>query len=299
MIDVRHIQQSVSDLEGVWNNEIPSIARASERFEQQYQQVQSAVLRIAPDTHAVTQRVLNDFVERLERKLQVAVRQNSDSIQLSVNSDLVSSISTDNPVTSRSKESNYPRSRSVVPRCQCRRQERRRTNEIKCGPLRMFIETTASTNHHITCPYYLNTVHSTRIGVGTRFISTLLSRVVEGTISGTFGDGGISITPSLSLRFVYHPDSPAFQLLDQLPTYGQNKTAMKMSPEDLRAEMHSLLQTRRASPYDVDQDGRTLLHVSFPTTQERLVRLTRSRPAFNHATHTIGETDRNSYLSWV
>ena len=126
----------------------------------------------------------------------------------------------------------------------------------------MFKETVASSSHHESCPYYLNTEWSNRIGIDTRMFNTVLSRVVDGTFSISFGARGVSISPSLSLRHIFRPNSPAFLLLSSVGRGGIGERPFERSPEDLRAEFRRLFHSREASPFDVDQEGRTLLNVS-------------------------------------
>ena len=91
---------------------------------------------------------------------------------------------------------------------------------------------------------------------------TLLSRIVDGTFSITFGAGGLYIGPSLSLRHIYRPKSPAFQLLSGIEEHAIGERPFAMSPEDLRAEFRGLFHSREASPLDVNEKGRTLLNIS-------------------------------------
>lgn len=135
-------------------------------------------------------------------------------------------------------------------------------NEIRRGPLRNFRETVSSGFHHESCPYYLNTGRFTRIGVDTRVFSILLSRVVEETFSVTFGARSLSITLSPSLRHIFRPNLPAFQLWNGLGERGNRGRTFEMSPKDLRTEFQRLFHNRQASPFDIDQNGQTLLNVS-------------------------------------
>lgn len=93
-----------------------------------------------------------------------------------------------------------------------------------------------------------------------------LAGALEASISITRGAGGLSISPNLRCARLVSRDSPAFKLVDHLyPEF------YVMSPKYM-GELEALLDTSihglallfrdgKASPYDVDLEGRTLLHV--------------------------------------
>ena len=71
------------------------------------------------------------------------------------------------------------------------------------------------------------------------------------------GAGGASLTPSLNFRNVVAHDSPGFAIIDKTKC-GDHACRLEEHIYDLR----QLFQERRASPYDIDVHGNTLLHVS-------------------------------------
>ena len=89
------------------------------------------------------------------------------------------------------------------------------------------------------------------------YCSRLLAGALQASLACTVGAGGASFTPSLDFRNVVAHDSPGFALINKIE-YGDHARRIEKYIHDLR----QLFQERRASPYDVDVDSNTLLHVS-------------------------------------
>jgi hypothetical protein len=274
--DVNHVKQSISTIEKVVTNDITSIGKSAGAFRQQCELLQDAVMRVLPETSTVVEHVLKRFIESVKEEneatkkdMQLILTPRPTELQLPKES--ISSLiedSLDCLISPQSPEKASLVAESISPRCLCRKRKTKIINEIKRGPLRLFRETIYSAFHYESCPYYLHTERSMQIGVSSKIFSTLLSRVVEGTFSATIGTSGYSITPALSLRHIFRPSSPAFQLLDRLPTGIGEKAISDISPEDMRAQLQRLFRCREASPFDVDEKGRTLLHVCIRVTGE-------------------------------
>ena len=81
---------------------------------------------------------------------------------------------------------------------------------------------------------------------------------MQASFACTMGAGGASLTPSLSFRNVVAHDSPAFAIMSNFKSGNLDCRRVDKEFQDLR----QLFQERRASPYDVNVDGNTLLHVS-------------------------------------
>jgi hypothetical protein len=246
---VNHIQQTVSSIESVMNDDITSILQATADVRQRFESLQDAVVRVVPETEQIFKRFVETYKRNentIEGDTQLVCVSGSAAIEsLSSQPDRVTAISTPS-------------------RCLCRKWNRKRVKDVNSGPVRIFRETLSSASHHESCPYYTDTARTVRIGFGTRILNPLLSRLMEGTFTATFGAGGVSIYPSLNLRSVYRPNSPAFKLLDDLGNDKYPTDTMKMSPDVLRAEFRRLFQNHEASPFDVDEEGRTLIHVGVP-----------------------------------
>ena len=120
----------------------------------------------------------------------------------------------------------------------------------------------ANTNHHRDCRYTSLVESSWSLKFRLAYCSRLLARAVQASISLTKGAGGTSLSPNITFRCLVAEDSPAFALMRHpWPQY--------ISSNDIEAvvyqRVHSLrqmFQDCKASPYDIDIYGNTLLHVS-------------------------------------
>ena len=96
------------------------------------------------------------------------------------------------------------------------------------------------------------------------YCSKSLARAVEASLSLTRGAGGIALSPNLQLRCLVPDDCPAFVLIrERFPddmSFDDIKTVASQRVQILR----QMFQDGKASPYDVDIHGNTLLHVSDP-----------------------------------
>ena len=92
-----------------------------------------------------------------------------------------------------------------------------------------------------------------------------LRRVIDYTFSITSGAGGFAISPQLTVvRVVDTWDSPAFIQVDDIFEVLHRKAEQGVAHhlENAIKNLSRLFCTGHASPYDVDPNGRTLLHVS-------------------------------------
>ncbi|MCJ1467990.1 hypothetical protein MMC07_006616 [Pseudocyphellaria aurata] len=117
---------------------------------------------------------------------------------------------------------------------------------------------TANSTHRKGCPTLLDSSHT--IGLRFSYCGYLLARTLQASMSFTRGAGGFSISPTMSFSALVPSDSPVFRLLDF--TFSSKTSVQDMSRcFDLRIhQIVHLYETRAASPYDVDQDGNTMLH---------------------------------------
>ena len=89
--------------------------------------------------------------------------------------------------------------------------------------------------------------------------------MINYTFSITSGAGGFAISPQLTaIRMVEGNRSQAFIQIINLPysIHVKRKERAVHVGEDVIASLRGLLCAGDASPFDVDEDGRTLLHVS-------------------------------------
>ena len=90
--------------------------------------------------------------------------------------------------------------------------------------------------------------------------------MIDYTFSITSGAGGFAISPQLTvIRIVDRIRSPAFskvRLLDDFFITHDQKQAVQLL-EDIIGGLRGLFCAGNASPFDVDENGRTLFHVSY------------------------------------
>ena len=98
--------------------------------------------------------------------------------------------------------------------------------------------------------------------------SNFLARAVEASFSLTRGAGGTALSPNLQLRCLVAYDSRAFALIrEDFPgdvPGDMTLDDMKIVASQRVQILRQMFQDGKASPYDVDIDGNTLLHVSDP-----------------------------------
>lgn len=113
------------------------------------------------------------------------------------------------------------------------------------------------------------------IGVKYTYCTKILGYSIAATFSATRGPGGLAINPQLTLRAVVPYDSPAFSLLksmnyNHLGDNGQIPTLIDRA-EWVLHQLTLLFSNGKASPMDITQDGRTLLHVSKVLNPQNMV----------------------------
>ena len=122
----------------------------------------------------------------------------------------------------------------------------------------------ANRNHDRDCPHSSCVETSWSMRLSLACCSKFLARAVEASLSLTRGAGGTALSPNLQFRCLVSYDSPAFGLMGKpFPddmTFDDMKTVASQRVQILR----QMFQDGKASPYDVDIDGNTLLHVSNP-----------------------------------
>ena len=129
-----------------------------------------------------------------------------------------------------------------------------------------FIFETQSMSHHPTCHLFASSPSTTVARFRMKRCGALLAGALEASISITRGAGGLSISPNLRCARLVSCDSPALKLINHLcwefmvlsqKNMGKLEALMDISVHGLAL----LFRDGKASPYDVDLDGRTLLHV--------------------------------------
>ena len=120
--------------------------------------------------------------------------------------------------------------------------------------------------HHNKCPLYTKTQKTQSVKVRCMLPTWCLRRIIDYTFSITSGAGGFAISPQLTvIRVVDRWHSPAFMQVcaadDALIDMYQEKRVTHRL-RDVIETLRGLFIAGKASPFDVDHNGRTLLHVS-------------------------------------
>ena len=134
---------------------------------------------------------------------------------------------------------------------------------------------TESLAHKRDCPLFPSS-RLTLVRLGIARCAPLLIGAIEASISITRGAGGYSISQNISCARVVPWFAPAFNLVE--PIWGGSSTwsAILNRRRSIRHRAHfkrdlnydlqkikTLFEQGKASPYDVNGDGNTLLHVSY------------------------------------
>lgn len=131
-----------------------------------------------------------------------------------------------------------------------------------------FVLYSKSVDHHHRCPVYNNeTEHERVLGFNVSYCGTLLAATVKASVSMTRGAGGSAISPTLSFCPVMPSNAENFALFEGVFSSFDNVLDEVTKDKwqeffDMRVQrLQRLYSERKASPYDVDQDGNTVLHV--------------------------------------
>ena len=129
-----------------------------------------------------------------------------------------------------------------------------------------FIFETESMKHDPACYLFASSSSTTVAKFGVKRCGAFLSRAIEASISITRGAGGLSINHGLRCAHMVPANNPAFHLLFRLR--GRFDTDRKMNIGEVESSLETgiqdlarLFRDGKASPYDVDLEGNTLLHV--------------------------------------
>ena len=130
------------------------------------------------------------------------------------------------------------------------------------GFIRSSVNTTGC--HHQECPMYPSslTVTTARFSIG--LCGALLNRAIEASISIIHGAGGSSISPRLHCSRFVSDDCKAIKLVEFDDNDIPHMTTLGDWEGFLNArtrEIDRLFRLGKATPYDVDWRGYTLLHV--------------------------------------
>ena len=168
------------------------------------------------------------------------------------------------------------RTRKRYQRCSCKTKHNSTYTEISSKssyfrttskPTWRFIVETGSMSHHKACPLFVSPSSTTVAKFHMKRCGAFLSGAIEASISITRGAGGFSISPGLRFAHVVPANNPAFELLHRLrdmyfsPGQTNSIGELELSLETGVQDLTRLFRDGKASPYDVDLQGSTLLHV--------------------------------------
>ena len=121
---------------------------------------------------------------------------------------------------------------------------------------------TESFSHRHGCPLFANSVRTTAAKLYLGSCGALLAGAIEASISITRGAGGSAISSGLRCTRVVSNHSAAFRLVRFLPTHLIKKKSDLDALLGLKIQrLEHLFRSGKASPWDIDRYGNTLLHV--------------------------------------
>ena len=122
-----------------------------------------------------------------------------------------------------------------------------------------------SITHDTTCPEFSHPSNSKEVGIRAPYCGYLLACAVRFSLTVSWGAGGLAISPTILFCPIVPSNSGAFALIESI----ESKRGFFRSPirskcrifEKLLQESRELFKNGRASPYDVNEHGETILHV--------------------------------------
>jgi len=130
------------------------------------------------------------------------------------------------------------------------------------------VTTRTLTSHRTGCPLFTGVQQSqTHVIMVRAMCASFLMKAVEVSVSLTRGAGGSSLAPNLTLKTLLRKDSPAFELFkEEHPCHFAVRRGLSGAfvahMEDSLENLKALFREGKASPNDINSDGKTVLHVS-------------------------------------
>ena len=168
-------------------------------------------------------------------------------------------------------------------RCLCRTRFRRRAVSRWRRTLSFFYD--APPIHDQGCPWWTD-ISTQTVGAAFSIANSILSGSVQLSMLLTFGAGGCSISPCLALLGQVHSGSPAFAISDKyLKRIIYEETTEEgvcKSLECLTSELRQVFASRRALPYEINENGYTLLNVGIELPREHELKSADKVQSFAH-----------------
>ena len=106
----------------------------------------------------------------------------------------------------------------------------------------------------------------TKIFFDVSLISRLVNKAVHLSFSLQYGAGGMSVSPSFTLRGMRRRNSPVFALLKTLNEVGLETAERFIRMGEVLPRIKLLVQNGQASPHEVDENGRTVFDVCYSSS---------------------------------
>ncbi|KAK0511950.1 hypothetical protein JMJ35_005078 [Cladonia borealis] len=150
-----------------------------------------------------------------------------------------------------------------VRRCNCAKILRRQTKSLWTSTWSISWSGSGTSHHLKSCQYWnpYQEVWTTKLSVS--HVNLLAAMALSASIRISKQAGIFSISPSLSLRGVVNESSPAFALfkdLERIYPTDRSMAIIEKQTSMLTRNVLRLLKEGTVSPYEVDENGRTLLH---------------------------------------
>lgn len=131
-------------------------------------------------------------------------------------------------------------------------------------PARMNAGTFASTLvHRQDCELFCKNQATKQFGLRLSFSGQLIQGAVQAAMSITRGSGGFSISPTLTFNYIVPSRTGPFKILDFCFDHKTSAADMQITFEFRKQELLRLYQEDKASPSDVEENGRTVMHVGY------------------------------------
>lgn len=144
--------------------------------------------------------------------------------------------------------------------CSCRRRTVRFENSYTIGWLRFLSRSENVVVHSKSCPFWNPRIEEQSTELAAEYINLTFGTAIKLAMKATRGAGGLSVSPLLTLRGLERNDSPVFALFSWDAVH-PHREDIGMYMDYASARTLQLFRDGRASPYDVDEHGRTILHV--------------------------------------
>ena len=181
-----------------------------------------------------------------------------------------------------------PKTLTEFRRCNCAKTLRRQTKSLWTSSWSLSWSGSATSHHLKSCQYWnpSQEVWTTKLSVS--HVNLLAAMALSASIRISKQAGIFSISPSLSLRGVVNESSPAFALFKDLGRiYPTDRSMAKIEKQTslLTRKVLRLLKEGTVSPYEVDENGGTLLHNALSCANSRYAK--DEVPAFQELIQTL------------